>query len=88
MMKITYPMKIKYLLVALLLVPSLTTPTTAQERTHKSGVRTQTYGIKGREVTAPPWSAACMTDHGPGECGEPMWVYGSVDAHTRNGNAF
>jgi hypothetical protein len=31
----------------------------------------------GREVPAPPWSAACMTDHGPSACGEPMWVYGS-----------
>jgi hypothetical protein len=31
----------------------------------------------GSEVPAPPWSAACMTDHGPSECGEPMWVYGS-----------
>ena len=31
----------------------------------------------GRKVPAPPWSAACMTDHGPSACGEPMWVYGS-----------
>ena len=33
-------------------------------------------GLVGREVAAPPWSAACMTDHGPSQCGEPMWVYG------------
>ena len=32
---------------------------------------------EGRQVAAPPWSAACMTDHGPSQCGEPMWVYGS-----------
>jgi hypothetical protein len=33
------------------------------------------YGTEGREVVAPPWSAACMSDQGPRECGEPMWVY-------------
>jgi hypothetical protein len=31
----------------------------------------------GRQVAAPPWSFACMTDHGPSACGEPMWVYGN-----------
>jgi hypothetical protein len=31
---------------------------------------------RGRQVDAPPWSFACMTDHGPSPCGEPMWVYG------------
>jgi len=31
----------------------------------------------GAQVEAPPWSFACMTDHGPSQCGEPMWVYGS-----------
>jgi hypothetical protein len=31
----------------------------------------------GRQVAAPPWSFACMTDHGPSPCGEPMWVYGN-----------
>ena len=70
-------MKIAYLLAALLLVPSLATPTAAQERTHKSVTRAQTYRIEGRQFAAPPWSAACMTDHGPSECGEPMWIYGS-----------
>ena len=39
-------------------------------------VQAQAYGIEGREVVAPPWSAACMSDQGPRECGEPMWVYG------------
>src|SRR5216684_8456246 len=81
-------MKITYLLAALLLVESLATPTTAQERTHKSVTRTQTYGIEGREIAAPPWSAACMTDHGPSECGEPMWIYGTSDARARYRNAF
>jgi hypothetical protein len=81
-------MKITYFLAALLLLSSLVTPTTAQERTHKSVTRVQTYGTEGREIAAPPWSAACMTDHGPSECGEPMWIYGSSDAHARSRNAF
>ena len=80
-------MKITHFLAALLLV-SLATPTMAQQRTHKSVVRTQAYGIEGREIAAPSWSAACMTDHGPSECGEPMWVYGSNDGRTRYRNAF
>jgi hypothetical protein len=33
--------------------------------------------IKGRQAEAPPWSFACMTDHGPSRCGEPMWIYGN-----------
>ena len=55
---------------------------------HGNSVRPQAYRIEGREVAAPPWSAACMTDHGPSDCGEPMWVYGSHDAIARYGNAF
>jgi hypothetical protein len=81
-------MKITYLFAALLLMSSLATPTTARERTHKSITPAQTYGIEGREIAAPPWSAACMTDHGPSECGEPMWIYGSSDALARYRNAF
>jgi len=41
------------------------------------------FGGEGRQVTAPPWSAACMTDHGPSDCGEPMWIYGSPEQHDR-----
>ncbi len=41
----------------------------------------QAHGIGGREVAAPPWSAACMTDQGPSVCGEPMWVYGTIGDH-------
>ena len=36
-------------------------------------------GSGGREVEAPPWSFACMTDHGPSPCGERIWVYGNYD---------
>jgi hypothetical protein len=81
-------MKIAYHLAALLLVSSFATPTTAQERSHKSVARTQAYRIEGREIAAPPWSAACMTDHGPSECGEPMWIYGSNDALAKYRSAF
>ena len=81
-------MKIRYLLAALLLVPSFATPTTAQERSYKSGARAQAYGIAGREIAAPPWSAACMTDHGPSQCGEPMWIFGSRGVLARYKNAF
>jgi hypothetical protein len=42
----------------------------------------------GREVEAPPSSAACMTDHGPSECDEPMWVYGSPTRVSRYKSAF
>ena len=24
-----------------------------------------------------------MTDHGPSDCGEPMWIYGSPEPHDR-----
>jgi hypothetical protein len=82
-------MKIMHVIAALLLISSLATPTTAHERPNKSAARAQAHGIiEGREVAAPPWSAACMTDHGPSECGEPMWIYGSSDALARYRNAF
>jgi hypothetical protein len=32
----------------------------------------------GRQIEAPPSSFACMTDHGPSNCREPMWVYGDI----------
>ncbi len=77
-------MKITYLLAVLLVLPSLATPTTAHEQTHNGSTRAQAYSIGSREVAAPSWSAACMTDHGPSECGEPMWIYGSSGARYRN----
>jgi len=77
-----------YLLAALFLLPSLATPTMAQKRIHKSGIRAQAYRIEGREIVAPPWSAACMTDHGPSDCGEPTWIYGSPGAIARYRSAF
>jgi hypothetical protein len=81
-------MKMKYFLAALLLVPSLATPVMVQARTHDSSIPPQAFGTEGREVAAPPWSAACMTDHGPSQCDEPMWVYGSPGTVSRYKNAF
>jgi hypothetical protein len=78
-------MKMKYFLVGLLLVPSLVTSVAAQTRIDPR----QAYGSEeGREVAAPSWSAACMSDQGPSQCGEPMWVYGSPGAIARYRKAF
>jgi hypothetical protein len=81
-------MKTKCFLAALLLVPSLAMSATAQARTNERNGLPQATGTEGREVAAPPWSDACMTDHGPSQCGEPMWVYGSRDALARYKDAF
>lgn len=81
-------MKISYLLVALLLVPALAAPTPARARTNNIAARSRSSAFEGRQIAAPPWSAACMTDHGPSECGEPMWIYGSRSEIARYRNAF
>jgi len=81
-------MKMKYFLAALLVLPSLAIPATVQARTHETSIAAPTSGIEGREVAAPPWSAACMSDQGPRQCNEPMWVYGSPGALARYKNAF
>jgi hypothetical protein len=81
-------MKIIHIMAALLLISSLATPATAHERTNKGGARAQAHESEGRQVAAPSWSAACMTDHGPSECGEPMWIYGRSDSYARYRNAF
>jgi hypothetical protein len=79
-------MKMKCFLAALLLVPSLAAPAMVQARTQDSSIPPR--AIEGREVAAPSWSAACMTDHGPSQCEEPMWVYGSLGRIARYKNAF
>jgi hypothetical protein len=81
-------MKMKYLLTALVLVPSIAMSAMAPARTNKSRGLPQAYGIVGREVAAPPWSFACTNDQGPQQCDEPMWVYGSPRALARFKNAF
>jgi hypothetical protein len=79
-------MKVRYLLAVSLL--SLAVSATAQARTNKHNTLPQAFGSEGREVAAPPWSAACMTDHGPSQCDEPMWIYGGPGALARYKNAF
>jgi hypothetical protein len=81
-------MKLEYFLRALLLAVPLASPAMALARTHEGRVPPQASGIEGREVAAPRWSAACMTDHGPSQCDEPMWVYGSPGALERYKDAF
>jgi hypothetical protein len=78
-------MMTKSFVAALLIVPSLAM--SAQARTSEGTALPHAYET-GREVAAPPSSAACMTDHGPSQCGEPMWVYGSPHAVARYRNAF
>jgi hypothetical protein len=79
-------MKMRYLLAASLLL--LAVSATAQARTNEHSTLPQASGSAGREVAAPPWSAACMTDHGPSQCDEPMWVYGSSGTIARYKDAF
>jgi hypothetical protein len=67
-------------LVVLALAMSVSTQAFAKD--------TPAIGSVGREVTAPPWSAACTTDQGPSQCGEPVWVYGSPVYVSRFKNAF
>jgi hypothetical protein len=40
------------------------------------------FGSEGREIAAPSWSAACMTDQGPSDCGVSMGIYGAPEQHT------
>jgi hypothetical protein len=79
-------MKMKCLLAALLLVSSLAMPALVQARTQESSTP-QASRFAGREVAAPPSSAACMTDHGPSQCDELNWVYGSPGSLARDKNA-
>jgi hypothetical protein len=76
--------KFKLLHAAAILSMLIATPVLA----HGSRIPQQVSGAYGREVAAPPWSAACMTDHGPSDCGEPMWVYGRRGENAGWRNAF
>jgi hypothetical protein len=40
------------------------------------------FGREGREVAAPSWSAACMTDQGPSDCGESMGIHRAPEQYT------
>lgn len=47
----------------------------AQPRSAAAESAPPVHAPKGRQIEAPAWSFACVTDHGPRPCGEPMWVY-------------
>ncbi|MBR0800605.1 hypothetical protein JQ615_35105 [Bradyrhizobium jicamae] len=91
-------MNLSFPLVALLLASSLATSATARPRVKNVSAPAQSAlahsapaysnAIEGRQIAAPPWSAACMTDHGPSECGEPMWIYGPRSEIARYRSAF
>jgi hypothetical protein len=81
-------MKMRYFLAALLLVPSFAMSSAVRARTDRRNTLPWAYQSAGREVAAPPSSDACMTDHGPSQCGEPMWIYGSRGRLERYKNAF
>jgi len=80
-------MKMKSILVALLFVLPVAASATGHARNDKRDALPPAYQ-SGAEVEAPSWSAACMTDHGPSQCEEPMWVYGNPAAIQRYGSAF
>jgi hypothetical protein len=75
-------------LAVLLLLPSLISPTAARPRANTVTDPSHSNPIDGRQIAAPPWSAACMTDHGPTECGEPMWIYAPRSEISRYRRAF
>ena len=81
-------MRLKTFLTVLPLALSLVTSATAQARMKETSAPQRANEIVGREIAAPSWSNACMTDHGPSPCGEPMWVYGNSREVARYKSAF
>lgn len=81
-------MKISIPVVALLLVSGLASSAAARPRIKHISAPALSNAIEGRQIAAPPWSAACMTDHGQSECGEPMWIYGPRSEIARYRSAF
>jgi hypothetical protein len=79
-------MKMTFMLTALALSLAVSAP--AQARMKETSAPPRANETVGREVAAPSWSSACMSDQGPSLCGEPMWVYGSRATVARFGNAF
>jgi len=68
-------MSIKRTLTALLALVLAATASAAQAAPHRTrNTMAASFGYQGE---APPWSFACMKDHGPTNCGEPMWIYGN-----------
>jgi hypothetical protein len=66
-------MKTKLVMAALAALPLIAMADAVQARAFHA----QSSAIQGHQGEAPPWSFACMKDHGPSQCGEPMWIYGN-----------
>jgi hypothetical protein len=71
----------KRIFATLLVLPLVATASAAHARPRGTSDAAVGWANGGRQVEAPPWSFACMTDHGPSQCGEPMWVYGHIDQY-------
>jgi hypothetical protein len=71
-------MKTKDILATLLILPNLAAPAMVQARTHEDSV--PPLEVDRRELAAPAAITACMTDHGPSRCDEPVSGYGSPGA--------
>ncbi|HEV2957455.1 MAG TPA: hypothetical protein VGX95_15160 [Xanthobacteraceae bacterium] len=65
-------MKTKLVVIALAALPLIPIAGVSQAAVHRSPAV-----LQGHQGEAPPWSFACMKDHGPTQCGEPMWIYGN-----------
>ena len=61
----------------LLMVQSLFGATLVHASTQEQNIPLQSFGNEGREIIASPSSADCMTDNGPTQCNEPIWIHGS-----------
>jgi hypothetical protein len=70
--------------LALTLATSFTAPSLARQ----AFAPAESHGPVGREIAAPSWSFACMTDHGPSQCDEPVWMYDSPAKVGRYRGAF
>jgi hypothetical protein len=61
----------------LLMVQSLAGATLVHASTQENDIPRQSFGNEGREIIASPSSAHCMTDNGPTQCNESIWIHGS-----------
>jgi len=67
-------MSTKSMSAALLALAFVTFASVAQAAPHRPHDASAGAGYQGE---APPWSFACIKDHGPSNCGEPIWIYGN-----------
>jgi len=70
-------MRRAFTFLVLVMVQSLFGATLVHASTQESNIPLQSFGNEGREIIASPSSADCMTDNGPTQCNEPIWIHGS-----------